>query len=111
MCGKLTSSVFYDLHLGSVRWCTRSCFVNSNNAELIFSAFLEIFYASLQSITWNLTGLLPIGLVFVFLLDNIFLNGSSTITGWRRPFEVDSLVVIVSDFWSSRLTRFIYRKY
>lgn len=47
-------------------------------------------------------------LVLVFLLDDISGDGAATIGFWRRPFQIDKVIVVVSNFRSSRLSRLIW---
>ena len=43
----------------------------------------------------------------VFLLNYILLNWSTPITFWFGPFQVNTLIIIICNFWSARLGRFI----
>ena len=45
----------------------------------------------------------------VFLLNYILLNWCTSITFWFSPFQVNTLIIIICNFWSARLGRLIWK--
>jgi hypothetical protein len=58
-----------------------------------------------------LTGHIELNMIIpVFLFNYILLNWSTPITFWFGPFQVNTLIIIICNFWSAWLGRFIWKR-
>lgn len=75
-----------------VRWFRLAGLVHGANTELVRLVGLETLDGRLALVSGNFEARFPIT-EFVLLLDNVFLNGSTTIVGGFLPFQVDMILI------------------
>ena len=90
----------YEMH----RRCAHYFAVNE-----IYEKELKI-HLSIRKARWRIIYyyLLPLAEAW-FLLDDVFGNGSTTITLWCCPFDFTPVLVVILDLWGTRLSWGIYK--
>lgn len=106
---KLTISMLHNMQRCFWTRFRRASFINCFDSELHGRIFCQFINFSIAFISVRFENFFPVRAQFVFHLNDVVCDRSSTIIGWRRPLQVNRGIVIICYLWFTRFIRFIWK--